>query len=253
MKETNKNAHGAVSRSKSNGKRMGSRSAFTLIELSLAMGILAVIMLVMMQFFSEAQQAWTSSYNRAEIFDNASIAMDLISRDLQCAYYKSQDSTHYTPFIISMSGTPRNVAFYSTTPYPPNDECTSPTCEVKYEWDSSDTKGWLKRYATGNMDDSGSSNSHWDIPPPLATSSPFNTADSAREVIPYVTDFEITGYDKNGTTMSSDNTPYIVKIVLSLMTKEAYDKWKESGSDDVRKRYERTFTKFVVIGDRGQE
>ena len=264
MKRTNKGAHRLGNLRGTPGKP-SVRRAFTLIELSLAMGILALIMLVMMQFFIEAQKAWTGSYNRAEVFDNAAIAMDLISRDLQCAYYKYQDTTHYTPFEISTSGTTCGMKFYSTTPYPPNTECTSPICEVEYEWDSSDSEGWLKRRAVGNRavdaagtetDNTTSGGGNWNGPPPdMGSGDPFanNSTTQERDIIPYITSLELTKYDKNGATITTNNTPYIVKIKLSLVTKDVYDKWVASGNDDVKKRYERTFTKFVVIGDRGQE
>ena len=72
---------------------MRKSNPFTLLELILAMGILMVIMVIMLSFFSAAQKAWMSSSANAEIYENARVAMDLITRDLQSALYNDENST----------------------------------------------------------------------------------------------------------------------------------------------------------------
>ena len=72
---------------------MKKNKPFTLLELILAMGILAVMMVLMLSFFSAAQKAWMASSANAEIYENARIAMDLMSRDLQAALYNDENST----------------------------------------------------------------------------------------------------------------------------------------------------------------
>ncbi|MEI6422677.1 MAG: prepilin-type N-terminal cleavage/methylation domain-containing protein, partial [Lentisphaerota bacterium] len=66
------------------------KKKFTLIELMAAMGVFAIIMLIMLTFFNSAQKAWTNCINRGQIYENARIAMDLIARDLQCVYYEKE-------------------------------------------------------------------------------------------------------------------------------------------------------------------
>ena len=64
---------------------------FTLIELLAAMGILVVMMLVLFRLLGSAQQAWTTSNSHAEVFENARIALDIISRDIQSAVARQND------------------------------------------------------------------------------------------------------------------------------------------------------------------
>ncbi len=72
---------------------MRKNKQFTLLELILAMGILTVIMVIMLSFFSAAQKAWMASSANAEIYENARVAMDLMTRDLQAALYNDDNST----------------------------------------------------------------------------------------------------------------------------------------------------------------
>ena len=72
---------------------MKKNTPFTLLELILAMGILMIIMVIMLSFFSAAQKAWMSSSANAEIYENARVAMDLMTRDLQAALYNDENST----------------------------------------------------------------------------------------------------------------------------------------------------------------
>ena len=72
---------------------MKKKKPFTLLELILAMGILSVMMVLMLSFFSAAQKAWMASSANAEIYENARVAMDLMTRDLQAALYNDDNST----------------------------------------------------------------------------------------------------------------------------------------------------------------
>jgi type II secretory pathway pseudopilin PulG len=72
---------------------MRRNNPFTLLELILAMGILSVIMVLMLSFFSAAQKVWMTSSANAEIYENARVAMDLMTRDLQSALYNNENST----------------------------------------------------------------------------------------------------------------------------------------------------------------
>jgi type II secretory pathway pseudopilin PulG len=72
---------------------MKKKKPFTLLELILAMGILSVMMVLMLSFFSAAQKAWMTSSANAEIYENARVAMDLMTRDLQSALYNDENSS----------------------------------------------------------------------------------------------------------------------------------------------------------------
>lgn len=281
---------------------------FTLIELITAMAIFSVLMVIMMRFFNEAQKAWTESSKRSMLYSNARIAMDLITRDLQCAIY----TQNQTPFWHCRLSSPDNntkemLSFITETPMRPNDECL-PTCEVQYKLFYTTTPtdasaGWLMRRVTGDVNDDGSTNTRWKV------SGNFNVAASGGiakvftrdnsssgdanetydgngfiKVIPYVTQLKFNCFksdnspipadsDHNAYTLNSaghDNAfPYLVKVSLSMLDKDSWKKWIAMGGDpsladpsddsndtdpqkEFRKRYERTFTKLIFMGDKGQ-
>lgn len=218
--------------------------SFTLIELITAMSIFTVLMLVMMRFFSESQQAWTVSNQRSRIFENAQVAMDLISRDIQSAYYEEKTALTGIPFwhlskIDTTNGSREMLSFISATPIRPNEDCTSNMCEVQYKLfyvekptlpaTYSDTDvGWLMRCVTGNRND-GAADPH---PNPAAVVNPkhnydnnFNIASTGSansftsdnsssgdgttsthfsKVIPYVTNLSFLCFDSSNNLISVD-------------------------------------------------
>ena len=225
------------------------RSFFTLIELIAAMAVFSVIMLVMMKFFGSAQKAWTGSAAKSQIFENAKLAMDMMSRDLQSAVY----SQNLTPFA-NYSGEDR-IAFISATSMRQNDQ-SLPTSEVQYKLDD----GFLYRSVVGNKNDDGSDNTDYnytDWPTPNLTI--FDDV-HWHKVIPYVTKLEFKTYKMNGSSLQligkSDtdftNFPRVIVISMSLIDKNSYLKWKESGRDDIKTANERTFTKMIFLENQGQ-
>ena len=136
-----------------------------------AMGVFAIIMLIMLAFFSSAQKAWTNCINRGQIYENARVAMDLISRDLQCTYYE----VNRIPFwnkgytnCVDAAYNQQMLAFVSATSIPPsltsnfpNDNCRSKICKVKYQLYNCNVsptptgipEGWLLRSVTGDTTD----------------------------------------------------------------------------------------------------
>jgi type II secretory pathway pseudopilin PulG len=285
---------------------------FTLIELMAAMGVFAIIMLIMLSFFSSAQKAWTNCINRGQVYENARIAMDLISRDLQCVYYEKdkvpfwhKGYTNYKSSILAYAVYDQEaLCFVSVTNVAP-DGCQSKICEVKYQLynydptiaspDNGDPKceGWLLRSATG---DASSPVSKWNYyisttPWPAGAGQIVNDTGSScvfsadkssseefQKVIPYVTNLSFTCYKRDETTeIPSDlvgdgftpykmTFPYSVRVELSLMDQQSWLKWKAMGGkryitggallpdpqNDFRTKNERTFTKTIVLGERGQ-
>ena len=51
---------------------------FTLLELLVSMGVFAILMLALMQFFTSAQSIWTRSNTRYDMYDNARLALNLM-------------------------------------------------------------------------------------------------------------------------------------------------------------------------------
>jgi len=149
----------SISKGAKSLKKQSINASFTLIELLAAMGVLTIIMFVLISFFSSAQKAWTMSNARAETYENARIALDLITRDLQAIYYLPDKVPFWHVAVENVSWNEYRsndmLCFISATPVPPNEDCSSNLCEIKYQkyyaTDHSDSNdGWLRRSCTGD-------------------------------------------------------------------------------------------------------
>ena len=245
-------------------------NSFTLIELITAMAVFTVLMLVMMRFFSSSQEAWTTSNQRSMIFENAQVAMDLISRDIQSAYYDVELGKQVPFWHLSQADTTHHVremlSFISATPMRPNDDCTSNLCEVQYKLFYTTTTtpdtGWLVRCVTGNKND-GASAPHPNLAAAVNTKYNYlnnfvvggstgtnaftsNYASSGdgsgtpyfSKVIPYVTNLSFLCFDSSNTLIPVDTAgatdtefPVMVRITLSLLDKNSWNKWIAMGGE----------------------
>lgn len=191
-------------------------SRFTLIELITAMAIFSVLMVIMMSFFSEAQQVWSESSKRSMVYDNAKIAMDLITRDLQCVMYTENDASSQYPFWHENS----NRINFITVTNVRSEAAQSSVCEVKYaRSDGAITPndltgtaipaGWLCRSVTANdlVVDTNPANAankyNYDL-------CPKNPADTDRVYSIWK------GIDGSGTNPSSADFAQIIPYVVDL-------------------------------------
>lgn len=140
------------------------RNFFSLVELLAAMAVLSILILIAFEFFTTTQHTWTITEAKRSAFEDARIALDLISRDIESAYYGDGSAPfwHWKPADRpSAWGEYRNelLAFVADTPVPPNSECTSTLCEVKYQLyyaagrttkNDIENEGWIRRSVTGN-------------------------------------------------------------------------------------------------------
>lgn len=235
---------------------------YTLVELLAAMAVFAIIMLVLMGFFSSAQKIWTGSNNKVIMFEDARVAMNLMTRDLQSSFYSAD---YYGPFYATNTGTNITqldfVAKLSEKPsYSGHGTSTSTYAEVRYWWDSSNY--CLKRAIIGDC-----LTSEWNFYAATKdnqTSTIFNFVPTSSneyawaEVIPRVVDFEVTVYVQDSTgapspvTTSTGGFPYAVLLKLTLLDKASFAKWQATNLTAIKDNNKRTFTKLVLIGDRGQ-
>lgn len=262
---------------------------YSLIELLSAMTVFALLMVALMQFLVSAQKIWTGTNAKTEMFEDARIALNLISRDIQSAYY---NSTYYGPchatdswnsdgggsgtdskfdridFVAKLSEKPA----YSTSS---SDKSSSNIAEVRYWWcakDSDTTKRWrLYRSVVGDAlgttkwNYSSCDNTNWDTIFPDSDANTDTSAGTvnAAAVIPYVVDFTITPLKAtlSGSALEAitDQSafPHAVVITISLLQRSDYEKWQRTGSNPdnnhiLVKNNKRTFSKIVLLGDRGQ-
>jgi len=113
--------------------RRNTEAGFTLLELLAAMGVLAVMIVMLFAAFSEASRAWLIAENRVETFTQARAALDLMSRELSQAITTSN---------MSFLGSTTNIAFIAPINTIPGDVVDLQ--EVVYRWTGTN----LERQAT---------------------------------------------------------------------------------------------------------
>lgn len=258
---------------------------FTLIELIAAMGVFAILMVVVMSIFTAANRAWSNCRGRSEVYENARIAMDLISRDIQCTYYEYGKIPfyHYT----GGAGTNDNetLFFVSATSIGPSTTYTSKICEIAYSFYNQDTTGckagWLVRSATADNNPE-----KWNyynklapnqvfavsdatIPPVYAFTQNNNSKEGYTPVVPNVVKLSFVCLKADGSLINPSTTPnmfpYSVIANLTLLDGNSWSKWLAQGGkpDDptndpapaktFREQNERKFSKTIIIGERGQK
>lgn len=258
---------------KSSKKRIVRTGAFTLVELLVAMGVFAIIMLALMRFFASAQRIWVDSNNKVSMFEDARIALNLISRDLQCSYYSSDYK--YLFYYQNTHPTTNNaedaLAFVAKIEDPPSG-CFTPYAEVQYWLCTVDDT--LRRKIIWEKDSSGGSESSWNflnytptdgasvdtVFEPANRSTAVTTDAKKNIVIPYVVDLSVTPYkmeldsNKKLVETGTDYTkfPYAVFVSLTVLDKDSYVKWKATNLDSFRDNNKRTFSKLILLGYRGQ-
>ena len=262
------------------------KKLFSLIELIVVMGVFAILLLLTSVIFSTAQKTWTKSGNNTTTFENVRIALEIMSRDIQSIYNKQNK----IPFWYkTQSGNDEfsneSINFVAKTELPP-EGATSNLCEIRYQLYhtndlTNENAGYLMRSVTGNKLSNGSNNSKWNfynnITADLTGADNAFTANNDsgepyQKLIPYVTGLSFVCYTEpnesdeeiEGTTSINSETnelPFSIEIEISLLDKDIWNKWiaisnntipENSEAKAFRKKYERTFTKTVLIGNRGQ-
>ncbi len=207
---------------------------FTLVELMVAMTVFSMVMLMVFMLFSSSMMVWRKSSQQNQIFENARMAMDLMARDLQCAYYEAgktpfwfKPATTYSVASDKQYNNP-SLCFVATTLVPPNPYCQSKTCEIKYQLygmtfgTKNANDGWLLRSATGDSKSDETDNLYNASTNPTGTLRYYNffivrtrggapgtevftldtgSSDVWENVIPYVTSLTFECNNRNGTVI----------------------------------------------------
>lgn len=217
--------------------RKTKKSFFTLLEVLVSMGVFALLMLALMQFFSAAQGVWERTGNKAELFESAKTAMDIISNDLTCAYYQHDyDQAQFKFFEISTTD-PSQIVFVA--------QKEDGNAAIFYKWDSTTWKlhrvekkekdvgfsssklnptiTWATGKTTGWFTRSG--NAAWCGNDGIAASTLDNTNTLAENVL----DFSIAAYAKNNLTTKIAPTatkpfPDIIIVSMTILSNDAHEK-----------------------------
>ena len=119
-------------------KKCRHKQFFTLLEVMVSMGVFALLMLALMQFFSAAQTAWERSGGKAELFDSARIATQLLYNDLSASFYGDEYDPHQMgdaadgKFIFYKTGTADSKVHLTFATFRSG---TAGLTEVNYVWD----------------------------------------------------------------------------------------------------------------------
>lgn len=259
---------------------------FTLIELIFAMAVFLLLLVAVITFFYAAKNVWSFSDSRKQAFEDARVALDLMTRDLQCVYYTDD----IAPFWLKTKGNDGkwyddvSINFISLTDIGDVSGSTSSLYEVKYQlWYpengvQSDSDGWLMRSVTGSSSPKWNFNNY-----PLSvgisgTNKAFTANNDSNEpfnkFIPCVTRVEFNCFDRawnviSGTTSTPQRLPYSVEIKLYILSKIDWQKWiaiggkpsesindteeiTNSSAANFRKKHELVFSKTILLSERGQ-
>ena len=205
--------------------RKNKKTFFTLLEVLVSMGVFSLLMLALMQFFSAAQGVWERTGNKAELFESAKTAMDIIANDLACAYYEMDHDSNYQFFQISSSDSTQ-VVFAA--------QKEDGNAQLGYKWVSSSWK--LYRYETteASVFTSGTVTPNWftrsektawisNVIPAVP--------DETKLLAENVLDFSVTAHKRKAlntpisvSASASDKFPEIVMVSMTILSNDAHEK-----------------------------
>lgn len=239
------------------------RHPFTLIEVMVAMGVLAILMMFTLQFFSGTQRLWADAESKNEVYSDARVAMDFISTQLQnIATAGTNIPFALTKNTATVSGAPNDrIYFCSNSPIKLNMNATSKLYFLTFQLNNDD------QLAIGAFGDNQTGFANLFYSPTINTGTidavvTSGNADICSHIIGRVTGLEFIPYDSNMTVLTTSQTalPYAISIRLTLLDSRAYEQWKgmngsfneatNTRSYEFRKANERTFTRTVFLGDR---
>ena len=243
-------------------KRKLRRTTFTLVELLVAMAVFSILLLLMLQFFTGAQQLWVSTQQKNDLYADARVAMDLMSTLLQNTYSSSGEEV---PFIID-NNAPNDSRIYFPTQTEMEFPGESSTRYICFRRGSTTTNNHLLGMAIfSDRDNSGNRAFSFFFPP--YDSGAITSIDAARTQLRNVLDAQfdfpteqadidagnynedtdyailldtVTGlrfvpleYDSTNTTtgltpetaITYERIPYVIEIQLSMMDKKNFDIW----------------------------
>lgn len=246
------------------------RKGFTLIELVVAMAVFSLMMLLMMQFFMDTQRLWSKSEDKANMYADARVAMDLMSSALQSVYYQEssgmgQSDYHLERFyiyttadsndageIIFPVNLSRNSPLYPTSPSgaPVTHTDFAKPFYIGFRLDNN-----VLRVANDNGQTDFTS----------AASIPRRTTtlnNNDQEIIGNVTSLSFRffsgGFSVLNRTAYPNNRqsfPHSVQITMRMMPKAAFDTWQGmfSGSETTaaqqfREENEYEFVRIIYLG-----
>lgn len=255
---------------------------FTLVELAVSIAVLSLLIVVSVQLIMTMQRTWNQTQSQRETYENARIALDLISRDLDSAYYGNGTA----PFWHWKNNGVSNeiLAFVSDAAIRDEYSTASSLVEIKYQLHnpsgiSDPNFGWIMRSITGNKNADGSNNLKWNFfnntnvgynnSPSAAFTADTSSSEASQPLIPNVIDltfvcdtdtypYGVINPKTSTSTELSSQFPALIKIEITLLDSNSWKKWvallngNSAYADSFRLEHQRTLTKMVSLDDKGQ-
>ena len=217
---------------------------FTLVELLAAMGIPVLLMALLFDFFLSAQKAWSLSDSNAMVYENAQVAIDLITRDLQSAV-ACNEAGREIPFHWWPTTGEEKLSF--VTRVDTNAGAESDLCEVVYATIATGSyKHMLRRAIDCDRNSGGAVNTDWDFYGGT-TNAWAATHGGLQRVIEGVESVSFACYHPG--VMAAGNT-YVVLPMAVQVSITLYDPRLEDSPAVIRDRTKRTFTKLIFLPGR---
>lgn len=211
---------------------------FTLIELLVAMGVFTIIMLIVFQMLASSQRVWSLTETNTRIYENARIALDIITRDLQCAVASNRHEGEIPFWTGDSSGD--KLAFVSAVPT--TSSAKSKLAEVILHHDT--TNDTFDRSVVFDHTSTSGENSDWDFYGTTSGTDWFTP--DRRTVIRGVDDLYFVCYEADGTVLANgthNELPAAVYVSITLFD----PKLDSNAPDAVRDKTKRTFTKMIYL------
>jgi len=225
------------------------RHHFTLVELLVAMSVLVVLMFMLFRFFGAAQTAWTTTSANTRVYENARVAMELISRDLRTAVVSDQAGLQI-PFYYD-AATDRVTCVTPTTVG--TDSIDSKLCEVSYFTTDGTAVDPIEKYALYRRAVSDA-NTGWDFLGATDAAWATSATDAAAQpVIAGVESLSIRCFTSAGaelTTGSGTSLPQYCQITMTVFDERLAELATELGGTGWQNKVDaskRTFTKIVFL------
>jgi prepilin-type N-terminal cleavage/methylation domain-containing protein len=232
------------------------RQGFTLIELVVAMAVFSLMMMLMMQFFTDTQKLWSRSEDKANMYADARVAMDLMSSALQSVYYQENSRAGETDNLQERFyiGAVADNSSDGKICFPVNLSMNSPLYPDSLR-DNAFTQPFYVRFRLNNntlyyTHDNGTTNFSSNTAP--------NNFATEEEVIGNVTHLSFRLFRGNfsvlndGSDYAGQVFPFSVQITLKMMPKAAFKTWNEGGRDtnlqQFREENEYEFVRIIYLG-----
>lgn len=213
--------------------------SFTMIEMMVALSVLAIIIFLSGNFVIKCQKLWQTHRINSTVHQNGKLLLDVITRDIRAMV--TSDNPNATIAYANDSIGDHDLVFVSSSGLGVRPTDFSTLTEIGYEVT---TDSELIRYMTTSDTPSTSPSSDWDFYS-AAPSSYDNTWRDSTILAPGVRSFNIRLYNSPLTLVTTDSST--VKPDYAVVDVTLYDPVTGALSDSDLERSARSFSKIIYL------